>query len=45
MELETLVDDLLVALREYGYDAKVTYCINRDGTAKSFEVEIVGRLA
>jgi len=44
MEIELFVDDLLIKMREYGIDTKVTYCYSSNGEIISFEVKIVGYL-
>ena len=43
-EVEMIVDDLIVRLREYGYDAEVTYTLTRTGDLVEFKIRIIGRL-
>ncbi len=44
IDIQMIVDDLLVRLREEGIEAKATYCLS-DSKIISFEITIVGYLA
>ena len=41
-DIDILVSDLLAKMKERGIEAKVTYCINPQGTIQSFEIKIIG---